>query len=145
MSSNALIGLKVFSVDPVSRRQLIDVLSVVPGGSVLDFTQTIPASGTFNLATPATNTIISISSTPQATQTYISNSGAVVAPTASPYAPPPNPVVPTVDITLYPVGGGSLTLTGVSSVAILPINVSQISITNRTSENVDVHIIQSTT
>lgn len=123
---------------------MIDTISIVPGGSVLEYTHTIPASGIATLSTQASNTIVTLSSTPQVVQNYMTNGGTVIAPTSSPYALSNNPVVPTVNITLYPIGGVALTLNGVSSVAVLPINVYQISIQNTTSVDINVHIIQST-
>ena len=143
MSSNALLGLKVFAVDAVSRRLVADELSLVPGSNILDFSQTIPASGTVNLGASASNTVLLLSTTPVLNVNYTTNAGNVITPTASPYAAPPA-VLPQINVTFFLVGGGQITLVGVSSAVVMPINITGLTITNTTSASVDVHVVQST-
>ena len=143
MSTNVLLQLKVFAVDPTSRRLVADHMSLVPGDNILDYTQTIAASGTTNLGALAANSIIMLATTPVVSQNYVTNAGNVVAPTASPYAQP-STQLPQVNITFNLVGGGSVTFTGVQSLVVVPINVVSVSITNVTSSSIDVHIVQST-
>ena len=141
--SSILLQLKVFAVDPVSRRLIADQLSVVPGNNILDYTQSIPASGTVNLGALASNSVIMLSTTPVVTQNYVTNAGAVVVPDSSPYAQPSSQL-PSVNITFNLVGGGSVTFNNVQSLVVVPINVVGVTIQNLTSGAVNAHIIQST-
>ena len=143
MSTNIMLQLRVFAVDPTSKRLIANQMSLVPGNNILDYTQSIAASGSASLGALAANTIIMLSTTPVVSQNYVTNAGNVIAPTASPYAQP-SAQVPVVDVTFDLVGGGVVTLQGVQSLVVVPMNVTGVTITNTTSASIDMHVVQST-